>query len=172
MPTSARIKGREGGREEETNVGKREREGERGRPCMGIEKRRSWDSRVDVCTPQWYSRTTVPVRVYPCVGRVESRSESGANWSRLVCPISLPCAPTFDRSIPRPYLPPPIPLARSIALSSPLSSSPSPPCSTSISPTSLTSRLAYRFGTIRDPRLNPHHFGRWSNPPAPSSPAP
>lgn len=144
---------------------KREREGRR---CMGIEKRRSRGSHIDVYMPQrrarQYSRTTVPVRVYPCVGRVESGSESGArtgaNWSRLVCPISLPCAPTFDGSIPRPFLPSLIPLARSIALSNPLSSSRPPPCSTSISPTSLTSRLAYRFETIRDPRLNPHHFGR------------
>lgn len=44
-----------------------------------------------------------------CGGRIESGSESGArtgaNWSRLVCPIS-PCAPTPHRGAPLPFLTP------------------------------------------------------------------
>lgn len=55
--------------------------------------------------------------VFVCGGRVKSGSESGArtgaNWSRLVCPISVQSAP-----------PPFTPLGRSIALSTPLAVAP------------------------------------------------
>lgn len=72
--------------------------------------------------------------VFVCGGRVESGSESGArtgaNWSRLVCPISVPSHP----ATPPPLVPRPArPLDRSI---NPSRRRIPPPCSMSISPTS------------------------------------
>lgn len=89
------IQGKEAGMGE----GERERVAGKGqRMCMGIEKGRSRGSRVDMCANS--ARTVVPrTCTYLCTadGRVESGSESGArtgaNWSRLVCPISVPSAP-------------------------------------------------------------------------------
>lgn len=121
--------------------------GEKG--CMGIEKGRSRRFRASMCV-RVHSRLSPPssplpnltapsthVCSYACARwrAIESGSESGArtgaNWSRLVCPISLPhlrrtsCVSsprpptlTLDRSIMLPFsLGPPVSFARRRALS-------------------------------------------------------
>lgn len=119
VPTRARgIQGKVAG------MGKSGRKG-RDRGCMDIEKGRSRGSRIDMCA------NSARTYVFMCDGRVESGSESGArtgaNWSRLVCPISVPSTPPL-------FVPHPARLLdRSI---NPSRCRIPPSCSVSISPTS------------------------------------
>lgn len=121
----------------------------------------------------------------------ESRAGTGANWSRLVCSIFVPnYPPRFSFHLvlslfrPSPLIPhlrlsPPdllshravlVPRARpprrsiypALATAQPLYRPLAPPFPLPLHPIQLAPRLRlHRFGTIRDARLNPHHFARY-----------